>query len=322
MFLIPGGAFEGVEDQVSPFGYGRGEGVDAGHGDPEWICSKEKPQYDQIFNSLNPIDGKVTGAGTTPTRHSRALATLPTHPRGTSTLHSVLQTLLSATQNCSQLTALCMHLKTNQVDENDDSFNKIADVLSIAAQNCTNISQFLVNESNVHASSGSNVSRSISIHSLHELTNEGSNEDSGVFSGSTRESLNQDDASYNDSTPDDFNNYNLNENIPLQTPSIFTVFAPIVFSVKFFFLLFLNLVSIAIVSQVLFVSLAYVGTGEKYIEFTVPKSPDTWLDKARALAYGLDGEVVRITNVFQLFHHYNIINILKYIISKLEIGDL
>ncbi|CAH2095023.1 unnamed protein product [Euphydryas editha] len=56
------GAFEGVEDQVSPFGYGRGEGVDAGHGDPEWICSKEKPQYDQIFQSLNPIDGKVTGA--------------------------------------------------------------------------------------------------------------------------------------------------------------------------------------------------------------------------------------------------------------------
>ncbi|KAL0819150.1 hypothetical protein ABMA28_008405 [Loxostege sticticalis] len=60
--LIKGGAFEGVEDQVSPFGYGRGEGVDAGHGDPEWICSKEKPRYDQIFQSLNPIDGKVTGA--------------------------------------------------------------------------------------------------------------------------------------------------------------------------------------------------------------------------------------------------------------------
>ncbi|CAG4988776.1 unnamed protein product [Colias eurytheme] len=56
------GAFEGVEDQVSPFGYGRGEGVDAGHGDPEWICSKEKPHYDQIFQSLGPIDGKVTGA--------------------------------------------------------------------------------------------------------------------------------------------------------------------------------------------------------------------------------------------------------------------
>ncbi|CAH2985757.1 unnamed protein product [Chilo suppressalis] len=59
---VLGGAFEGVEDQVSPFGYGRGEGVDAGHGDPDWICSKEKPRYDQMFQSLNPIDGKVTGA--------------------------------------------------------------------------------------------------------------------------------------------------------------------------------------------------------------------------------------------------------------------
>ncbi|KAI5644740.1 cytoskeletal-regulatory complex EF hand domain-containing protein [Phthorimaea operculella] len=61
--MIKGGAFEGVEDQVSPFGYGRGEGVDAGHGDPEWICSKDKiDSYDKIFQSLNPIDGKVTGA--------------------------------------------------------------------------------------------------------------------------------------------------------------------------------------------------------------------------------------------------------------------
>jgi len=35
--LILGGAFEGVEDQVSPFGYKRGEGIDAGAGEPEWI---------------------------------------------------------------------------------------------------------------------------------------------------------------------------------------------------------------------------------------------------------------------------------------------
>lgn len=60
--LIKGGAFEGVEDKVSPFGYGRGEGADAGHGDPDWICSKEKPNTDLIFRSLNPVDGKVTGA--------------------------------------------------------------------------------------------------------------------------------------------------------------------------------------------------------------------------------------------------------------------
>lgn len=60
--LIKGGAFEGVEDTISPFGYKRGEGVDAGHGDPDWICVHEKPKYDEIFRTLHPQDGKVTGA--------------------------------------------------------------------------------------------------------------------------------------------------------------------------------------------------------------------------------------------------------------------
>jgi hypothetical protein len=58
-----GGAFEGVEDSVSPFGYRRGEGVDAGSGEPEWIVSKERYKYDALFDTLNPVDGKVTGAG-------------------------------------------------------------------------------------------------------------------------------------------------------------------------------------------------------------------------------------------------------------------
>lgn len=59
----PGGAFEGIEDQVSPFGYKRGEGIDAGAGEPEWIVNKERYKYDSIFESLGPQDGKITGAG-------------------------------------------------------------------------------------------------------------------------------------------------------------------------------------------------------------------------------------------------------------------
>jgi len=58
-----GGAFEGVEDKVSPFGYKRGEGIDAGSGEPQWIVSKERYKFDAIFDTLNPVDGKVTGAG-------------------------------------------------------------------------------------------------------------------------------------------------------------------------------------------------------------------------------------------------------------------
>ncbi|XP_015521927.1 EH domain-containing protein 3 [Neodiprion pinetum] len=60
--MIKGGAFEGVEDQVSPFGYKRGEGIDAGAGEPEWIVNKERYKWDSMFDSLGPMDGKITGA--------------------------------------------------------------------------------------------------------------------------------------------------------------------------------------------------------------------------------------------------------------------
>ncbi|XP_012164079.1 EH domain-containing protein 3 isoform X1 [Bombus affinis] len=60
--LVKGGAFEGVEDQVSPFGYKRGEGIDAGAGEPEWIVNKERYKYNLMFEKLGPCDGKITGA--------------------------------------------------------------------------------------------------------------------------------------------------------------------------------------------------------------------------------------------------------------------
>ncbi|BES93157.1 Dynamin family [Nesidiocoris tenuis] len=58
---LHGGAFDGVEDTVSPFGYKRGEGIDAGHGEPEWIVNKMRYKYDAIFESLGPTNGKVSG---------------------------------------------------------------------------------------------------------------------------------------------------------------------------------------------------------------------------------------------------------------------
>lgn len=51
-----------MEDTVSPFGYKRGEGIDAGYGEPEWIVSKDKPKYDELFVKLSPTEGKITGA--------------------------------------------------------------------------------------------------------------------------------------------------------------------------------------------------------------------------------------------------------------------
>lgn len=57
---VKGGAFDGL--QQSPFTFGRGEGIDEGSLDVEWIVDKERYKYDEMFQSLNPVDGKINGA--------------------------------------------------------------------------------------------------------------------------------------------------------------------------------------------------------------------------------------------------------------------
>jgi len=60
---IKGGAFGGVDGVAdTPFGIGAGEGVDKGRGEEDWVVAKERYQYDDKFQQLNPINGKVTGA--------------------------------------------------------------------------------------------------------------------------------------------------------------------------------------------------------------------------------------------------------------------
>uniref|UniRef100_A0AAY4A216 Uncharacterized protein n=1 Tax=Denticeps clupeoides TaxID=299321 RepID=A0AAY4A216_9TELE len=54
-----GGAFQGSED--GPFEHGYGEGISAGADAEDWIVSRDKPRYDEIFYTLMPINGKVTG---------------------------------------------------------------------------------------------------------------------------------------------------------------------------------------------------------------------------------------------------------------------
>ena len=57
---VEGGAFEAYKE--SPFGFGRGEGADAGKGEHEWIVNQKRDQYDEVFDKLNPVNGKVSGA--------------------------------------------------------------------------------------------------------------------------------------------------------------------------------------------------------------------------------------------------------------------
>lgn len=64
--VLLGGAFDGVvDDVISPFGYKRGEGIDAGFGERDWICNRDRERTDPIFDSLGPVDGKISGAGMT-----------------------------------------------------------------------------------------------------------------------------------------------------------------------------------------------------------------------------------------------------------------
>lgn len=58
--VVKGGAFEGTMN--GPFGHGYGEGAGEGIDDLEWVVAKDKPTYDEIFYTLSPVNGKITGA--------------------------------------------------------------------------------------------------------------------------------------------------------------------------------------------------------------------------------------------------------------------
>ena len=57
---VKGGAFEGTMN--GPFGHGYGEGASEGIDEMEWVVGRDKPTYDEIFYTLSPINGKVSGA--------------------------------------------------------------------------------------------------------------------------------------------------------------------------------------------------------------------------------------------------------------------
>ncbi|XP_061467327.1 EH domain-containing protein 4 isoform X2 [Rhineura floridana] len=57
---VQGGAFEGTT--AGPFDQGYGEGAKEGADEEEWIVAKDKPAYDEIFYTLSPVNGRVSGA--------------------------------------------------------------------------------------------------------------------------------------------------------------------------------------------------------------------------------------------------------------------
>uniref|UniRef100_A0A915NGY8 Uncharacterized protein n=1 Tax=Meloidogyne floridensis TaxID=298350 RepID=A0A915NGY8_9BILA len=54
---VRGGAFEAETEAATPFGFGRGEGVDKGSDETEWVVSRERYKFDEMFQELQPVDG-------------------------------------------------------------------------------------------------------------------------------------------------------------------------------------------------------------------------------------------------------------------------
>lgn len=57
--VVHGGAFEGT--RYGPFIEGATEGAYEGMDEDEWVVTKDKPKYDEIFYNLSPMDGKLSG---------------------------------------------------------------------------------------------------------------------------------------------------------------------------------------------------------------------------------------------------------------------
>uniref|UniRef100_A0A914WR95 Achaete scute target 1 n=1 Tax=Plectus sambesii TaxID=2011161 RepID=A0A914WR95_9BILA len=59
--VVRGGAFDQTADEQTPFGFGKGEGFDKGADEAEWVVARDRYKADEQFESLNPIDGKISG---------------------------------------------------------------------------------------------------------------------------------------------------------------------------------------------------------------------------------------------------------------------
>lgn len=223
-----------------------------------------------------------------------------------------------STQHCSQLTELCRILKNTEtkVEPGAGDFDKIATALETSSQVMNRIAQFLV--TNTVSDECSDIS-CVSIHtlddavvgdaSIHNVNGE-STTTLGKSSNPERNEFSEysdfDTESYGKDTPSN------NVEIPKESRS---VFSPILFSIKFIFLLLINIITICIIIQLLFTTTVYIITGKLFLEFKAEKAPETWLEKATVAAFGSEEEIIQIRNMFEVFSTHNLVKFLKYIIK-------
>ena len=51
-----------TDQQATPFELGGVEGINAGLGESDWIVTRSRHEYDEVFSQLAPQNGKISGA--------------------------------------------------------------------------------------------------------------------------------------------------------------------------------------------------------------------------------------------------------------------
>lgn len=51
-----------ADQQATPFELGGVEGINAGLGESDWIVTRARHDYDEVFSQLSPQNGKISGA--------------------------------------------------------------------------------------------------------------------------------------------------------------------------------------------------------------------------------------------------------------------
>lgn len=270
--------------------------MDAGHGDPEWICSREKPQYDKLFQTLNPIDGKVTGAGTRPTRLMTQLSHVR-HPHATVvTIDRALEAYLSSSNTCTLLTELCLafndhHVTDDESTQSDEArINKVTEALSVMSRNCSLLAQVCINESD--ALTRDRVSSAVSIHSVHDSLALEDRESRFDCIGSVKSHKLDTDNEDSDTDINDVPNYKINENNDQ------SILFHLITGIKILILIITNMISALIMVNVLFMALVYTLTGKPYIEYSIEQTPSSWFDHLKTKLYGPSEDVYRVYTLF------------------------
>lgn len=238
------------------------------------------------------------------------------HLRATLVIDKALQALLLSTQHCSQLTELCTILKNNnsKVEPGAGDFDKIATALETSCRTVNRIAQFVI--TNNVSDECSDIS-GVSIHTLNDaVVDDVSIRNLSCAStttlGKSNNTLIFSEESDFDTESDGKDSPCNNFQIPKESRSFFS---PILLSIKFMFLLLINILSICLIIQLLFTTTVYILTGKLFLEFKVEKAPETWLEKATVAAFGSEEEIIQIRNVFELFATQNLVKLLKYLIN-------